>query len=290
MQPTIEKPTTPGESNALILTGDGYGLTISPDAEALKARLIKDAQLIVEVTTPDDAAATRIQAAKLADMRIAIEKCRVKVKAPAIEFGRQTDAKATEFVAAVKAEEDRLNKLMAAYGEIVERERRKIAADMEKQRLAEAEALRKAEADRIAAERAAEAARIAAEKAAAAAEADRWGEGSNVDAEAAKAEARAKEAARLKAEEESAAAMARAVEMAKTRTSVFVPEKVAGVKMEPDFEILDIHAVYRANPNMCDLTAKRAAILAAIKLGTVNGVLPSFPGMRVFERAQARSK
>jgi hypothetical protein len=262
------KPKHMNETKTLILAGDGYQLTIAPEAEAAKAELIKHASLIVEVIDPDANAAAGNQVKKLAAMRNLVEKSRTTVKAPVLQVGKDIDAKAAEFVADIKAEEARIGKLMGSYAEAVEAERRKILREMEAQRQAEEKARREKED----AERAAEAARIAAEKA-------EW--------EAVTPEEEAKAAAALAAAEEKnklAAEVAASISDI-VKVVAIVPAKAEGVKFTVDFTVEDIDALYRYSPALVTMEAKRKDILELIKSLGADENQQIIPGIRITSKA-----
>lgn len=258
-------------SQPLILRGEGYGLEIYPAYELKKTQLLISAALIARVNDPDDDAAADAQIKALAAMRIEVEKSRTTVKAPALKFGKDVDEKAKAFSAAIEAEETRLKKVRGDYATAVLKERQRVLAEMEaarqadeKRRREEEAAAAKIEADRIAAEQAA------------------W-EADSPEDEAAAAKA---------AEDAKAAELNRLEEAAKVITApatvAFVPEAPKGVKMVTDYEILDIHAVYHANPQLVTLTERRKEILDFIAAHSSGDNLPSIPGLRVFLKAHVR--
>lgn len=250
------------KTNTLILAGDGYSLTIAPEAETVKAELIKHAALIVEVRDPSGADAARNQIKELAAMRNTVEKSRKTVKEPVLQVGKDIDQKAKDFVAEIEEQEKRLSRLMGDYAALVERERQRVLREMEEKRQAEEKARREAEEARLKAEREAEAARIAAEKA-------MWQEVDDRSAEEqaaaeyqrAKAEA---EAARQKEAEEAAARAATVVAM--------VPTKTEGVKFVHDFEVLEIQHLAFQRPALVKMEPKRAEILSFIKERIAEGI------------------
>lgn len=259
----------------LILKGAGYGLEISPFFQHKKNNLLKASALIAQVNNPEDDALAAEQIVHLSAMRIATEKGRKEVKAPALAFGLEVDKTAATFVAELVAEETRIKKARGDYAAAVLKERQRVLAEMEAKRKAEEKRL----ADEAAAAAKIEADRIAAEQAA-------W-EAITPDEEAAAAKAAADaKAAELKRLEEAAKAQSAVT------TPVFIPEAPKGVKMVADYEILDMDAVYRANPQLVTLTERRKEILEFIAAHSPAGVtedtLPSIPGLRVFLKPQVR--
>ena len=263
-------------NTALILSGNGYELSIAPEAEAQKAELIKDASLIVEVRDTPSSDAARNQIKKLAAMRNLVEKSREDVKKPVLAIGRDIDAKAKDFSTAIEAEEKRLTKLVGDHAAEVERERQRIAREMEEKRRKEEAERARIEAERIAAEKAAEEAKRQANAAFLAEDEDA----------AAKAEQAAKEAA------DAAAKAAAEAEAAKAAVTVptFAPEKPQGVKFVPDYEVENIHALYAYSASLVTLEPKRSEILALIKQLTEGDTLPEIPGLRVFQKAAVSTR
>jgi hypothetical protein len=282
----------------LILKGSGYGLEIGTSYLKQKAEILKHAALIVTINDPAADAAADNQIKKLAAMRIETEKARETVKRPALDFGKKVDATAKEFISAITDEENRLKKLRGGYGEAVLAERQRVLKEQEAQRQAEEKARLEVEAKEAArieaARQAEEAARIARE----AAEQAAWeavspeeeeeakskaDEAQRIADEAAEAE---KERLRIPAEE---AARVAALPVA---APVFVPQAVKGVKMVPEFEVLDLDALYKNNPQLVTLTERRKEILdfiAAHKApGDSEDTLPMVPGLRVFLKPQVR--
>jgi len=107
------------EITPLILAGDGYQLTISPEAEARKAALIEKASAITTVTSNDESGRAQFQTRSLAAMRIEVEKSRKLVKEPVNRIGKMIDAAAADFLAEITAEENRIKKLVGDHAEEV---------------------------------------------------------------------------------------------------------------------------------------------------------------------------
>lgn len=285
------------QTDTLILTGDGYGLQVAPEAEALKLRLLKDASLIVEVTDVNGSNAALAQIKELASIRNQVEKCRTAIKAPVIAIGREIDQKGKDFMAELDVAEQRLKRLVERYAEKVEADRR--AAEVERQRIEreaerqrqEAERQRLAEiAAREKAEREAEAARVAAEQAAAQADDD------DIDAQIEAARANDEANARRAAAEEQkraarAAEFARAVEADRIaeqqrRASLTARQGTDGVKFTTEFEVEDIHALYAYSASLISMTVKTMETkrLIAQLEAQGGGTLPTVPGLRIYRK------
>jgi uncharacterized membrane protein YqiK len=270
-------------NTALILSGSGYELAIAPEAEAQKAELLKHSALITEVRDASASDAARNQIKKLAAMRNLVEASRKQVKEPVLKIGKDIDSKAADFVAEIVAEEKRLTGHVGEFAAEVERERQRVLREMEEKRRAEEKARQEAEAARLKAEQEAAHAAFLAEQARKAAEAKEWEED---EAQAAKAreEAATAEAAAKAAQAEQDRIAAAAAAAAAPAVPVFVPQAVAGTKMVPDFEVLNIDALYAYSASLVTMEPKRSEILALIKSLTKDGNLPEIPGLRVFEK------
>jgi hypothetical protein len=118
------KPKTMKSDQTLILTGEGYGLEIAPEATTLRDELATAAGAITTVTTNEEADAARAEIKRLADFRNLIEKSRKAVKEPVLAIGKDIDAKASEFGSVITTEEARLKKLVGDHALKVEAERR----------------------------------------------------------------------------------------------------------------------------------------------------------------------
>ena len=277
----------------LILNGEGYGLEISQSYEEQKAELLKHSGLIVAITDPSGDAAADAQLKKLAAMRIEVEKSRVKVKEPALQFGKMVDNKAKEFVAEIVAEEARLKAERGTYAQAVIAERNRIIREQEEKRMAEEKKRREADAAEASRIEAARKAEEAAEAARRKAEEDAFNattpeEEAAAEKAAAEAKRKADEAARLEAERKEDARIEAEKKAAEVSVPTFVPEAPKGVKMVPDYELMDIDALYRHNAGLVTLTERRKEILDAIARGMIGDVPPQIPGLRVFMRPQVR--
>jgi hypothetical protein len=258
-------PTDTTIDEPLILTGDGYGLSILPAAEAAKAEILKTAALVVVVNDPPGDAAAEAEIRKLARMRIGLENARVAAKRPALDFGTKVDETARKFIATVLAEETRLKKAREGYATAVLSERRRVLRELDEKRQAGERALRLKQAEEK---------RAAGEK-----------ERARLEAETPEEEA----AAQAAVETAAAAPSPSPAPVVETPAApVLIPAAPRGVRMVVDYEVLDLDAVYQANPNLVALAIRRLETLDAIAALTVDGVLPEIPGLRVFETARAR--
>jgi len=221
--------TEPNETTALILSGQGYELTIATEAEGQKQELLALAGTIAQVHDNEESARAQFASRKLAAMRIAVEKCRKKVKEPVNRIGKMIDAKAAEFVAEIEAEEKRITKLVGDHA--AEVARLKAEKEREERRLME-EARAKREAEEAAAAKAQSTGKIS-------------------DIIAAK-----------KAEEERRAALD---ERMAASTAVATTNVADGVRFAWDFEVVDIDLLASARRDLVTIEPKRAALLAELR-------------------------
>lgn len=258
------------DTNTLILSGEGYKLSIAPEAEAMKAELLKHSALVVEVRDPESSAVAQGQIKKLAAVRNGVDKARTTIKAPVLTIGREIDAKAAEFMAELLLQEARLKKLVEGYALEVEKERQRLLCEAEEKRRAEEKAAREAEEARLKAEREAEEAARKAEEA-------MWADDEAEAAKAAEVARKAQEEAQRIAAEEAAAK----AEASKPVVDL-VPVKPSGVKFAYDFEVTDIHQLYRYASSLVKMEAKRSDIIEHIK--SLPAADPEIPGLRVFKK------
>lgn len=220
---------TNDDTTALILAGEGYQLTIAPEAEARKRELLTAAAAVTTVTTNDESADAQVQSRRLAQMRIEVEKSRKAVKEPVNRIGKLIDSTAKNFLDSLEAEEKRITRLVGDHAAEVARLKR-IKEEEERRAFEEARAAREA------AERAAEAAETT---------------GKISDIIAAK-----------QAEKERSEALAARMEAS---TAVVETKVAEGVRFAWDFEVDDLGAVYRTAPEFITLEIKRSDVLRWLK-------------------------
>lgn len=63
-----------------------------------------------------------------------------------------------------------------------------------------------------------------------------------------------------------------------------------GIRFAWDFEVENIEAFYAAEPDLCEITLKRAAILTALKELESNGFDVAMPGIRAFKKPIVSSR
>lgn len=239
---------------------------IAADAYARRKTIIEAADFAPKVITcPDTRQEVATALSDVNRLLKEVEKGRTEVKAPVLALGRTIDATAEEFSAPLAVAQKRLQSILTEDA----KEQARIAREAEEKRQAElrrqqAEAAAKqAEIDRQARE--AEQARLAAERA-------------EREAKTAEARAAAQEAARKAAEEASALAAQKEKEAAAAkleqaellRAAPPAAPKAAGttVRTSWTFDVVDVHALYKAAPDLVELTVKRADVLALIRNGT----------------------
>lgn len=228
--------TTIDETTALILAGEGYQLTIAPEAEARKAVLLKQAASITTVTSNDESADAQVQSRRLAQMRIEVEKSRKLVKEPVNRIGKLIDSTAKNFLDSLEAEEKRITRLVGDHATEVAR----IKAEKEREE-------RRAFEEARAAREAAEAAAVAAEA---------TGKVSDI--------VTAKQAEKER-QEALAARMEASAEVAGTKVA-------EGVRFAWDFEVVDMGQVYQSAPDFVTMEIKRAAVLAWFRTMEAEGM------------------
>lgn len=213
-------------TETLILSGEGYALTITPEAEIQKAKLLDVARSVVYVRDNDESADAAHRMRSLAAMRIAVDKSRKEIKEPVIRIGKLIDATAKNFLLEIEDEETRIRGLIGDHANEVAW----LAAI-------------KAEEERIAFD-IARAAREAAEAAQDAADAS--GKISDVIA------------ARQAEQERQDTLAAR-----QDASSDLAATKVAdGVRFAWDFDVISPTNVFRAAPELVNIEVKRSAVLA----------------------------
>ena len=244
---------TDTDAGSLILSGGGYSLTISPEAQLRKARLLDSACQVLAVTSNDESANAQRMSRTLGQMRIEVEKARKAVKEPVNRIGKLIDQAAKDFMLAVEAEERRIQRLVGEHAECVVRAR----AELEERERAAFEVAR--------------AAREAAEDAAAAA--------SESGTIADRIAATKAQVARLEA---ATARMDASAEVADAKVA-------EGVRFVTDFEVTDINQLADTHRELVTITPSRMAILSILKDGEEDGqdiVAAGLAiGLRVFKRS-----
>lgn len=245
-------------TDTLILSGEGYTLTICQEAETSKRELLASSALVATVTNNDESADAAHVMRSLAQMRIMVDKGRKDVKEPVLRIGKLIDASAKTFLLEIEAEEARLRQLIGDHANEVAR----IAAI-------------KAEEER----KAFEIARAAREAAAAAQDAaEASGKISDVIA------ARQAEQAR---QETLGARMEASSELAATKVA-------DGVRFAWDFEVQNMEAVLNGLRDYVEITVKRSLILAWFKEmeesgKSVEAIAESY-GIRAFKKPVVSSR
>ena len=245
-------------TDTLILSGEGYTLTICQEAETSKRELLASSALVATVTNNDESADAAHVMRSLAQMRIMVDKGRKDVKEPVLRIGKLIDASAKTFLLEIEAEEARLRKLIGDHANEVAR----IAAI-------------KAEEERKAFEiaRAAREAAVAAQDAAEAS-------GRIADLIAAKQAEQARQ-------ETLGARMEASSELAATKVA-------DGVRFAWDFEVVDMEAVLNGLRDYVEITVKRSPILAWFKEMEESGksveAIAECHGIRAFKKPVVSSR
>ena len=245
-------------TDTLILSGEGYTLTICQNAEEAKRDLLVASSNVCTVTNNDESADAAYVMRSLAQMRIMVDKGRKDVKEPVLRIGKLIDASAKTFLLEIEEEEARLRKLIGDHANEVAR----IAAI-------------KAEEER----KAFEIARAAREAAAAAQDAaEASGKISDVIA--------AKQAEQAR-QETLGARMEASSELAATKVA-------DGVRFAWDFEVVDMEAVLNGLRDYVEITVKRSPILAWFKEMEESGksveAIAECHGIRAFKKPVVSSR
>lgn len=254
------------ETTALILAGEGYELTIAPEAEARKGELLAISAGVTLVTSNDESASAQFVTRNLAAMRIAVEKSRKQVKEPVNRIGKLIDQAAKDFLIELEKEEKRIGRLVGEHAMAVERERQEKLR--EEHRVFEEARRAREEAERAAAE----AARATESKA------------SIADVISARQAAEEAEKERVEA---LAARMAASAEVAGTKVA-------DGVRFAWDFEVDSIADLARLRGDLVTVEPKRAAILAQLKAAEEEGFnavdWAASVGLRAFKKPVVSSR
>ena len=245
-------------TDTLILSGEGYTLTICQLAEELKRDLLVASSNVCTVSNNDESADAAYVMRSLAQMRIMVDKGRKDVKEPVLRIGKLIDASAKTFLLEIEAEEARLRKLIGDHANKIAR----IAAI-------------KAEKER----KAFELARAVREAAAAAQDAaEASGKISDVIA--------AKQAEQAR-QETLGARMEASSELAATKVA-------DGVRFAWDFEVVDMEAVLNGLRDYVEITVKRSPILAWFKEMEESGksveAIAECHGIRAFKKPVVSSR
>jgi hypothetical protein len=245
-------------TDTLILSGEGYTLTICQEAETSKRDLLIASSNVCKVTNNDESADAAYVMRSLAQMRIMVDKGRKDVKEPVLRIGKLIDASAKTFLLEIEEEEARLRKLIGNHANEVAR----IAAI-------------KAEEER----KAFELARAAREAAAAAQDAAE-ASGRIADVIAAKQAEQARQ-------ETLGARMDASSELAATKVA-------DGVRFAWDFEVEDMEAVLHGLRDYVEITVKRSLILAWFKEMEESGksveAIAECHGIRAFKKPVVSSR
>lgn len=233
-------------------------LSITAEAEALKARALTASGAILAVTEAESNALAIDVVSRLKKLAKQVEASRVEVKAPVIKLGRDIDAIAEKYVSQIEAEVTRIEKTLIrpyvqAEAEKAERSRRLAEGLAEKKRQREQAEARAADEDRQRLER--EAAQTT---------------------NAAEALELHQQAARKAQQAEAATQRADDVQ-AKPTAEAPKAEKMT-VRKVTRYEVLDVKALYAARPALCTLEPSASAINAELRAG-----MRECPGLRIWE-------
>lgn len=268
-----------------------FTVAITPDALTSKADALALAKPITAVSTAAEQQDALAAAGMCKALIKGMESTRVEVKEPALAAGRLIDHTAKQYSAELDTEMKRLERLASEFqaklnaeaarirAEEQERQRKEVEAAerIRQQELAEAaERERKANAERLADLERIQSAKDETERLRAMQAADDAAE--RRAREVREQELHDAEMAEHRAEE----ARQRALQMQELSSP-----KVSGARqrVQMDYELLDIHALYRSHPHLVKLDVKRADLLTAINIPGQ----PTPGGIRVFESTKVQA-
>jgi hypothetical protein len=208
-----------------------------------------------------------------------VESERNRLKKPLWEAGKHLDAMAAYFGEDLKREKDRLDRITSDYQSILQEQRNEAARKQQEElrRIQEELAAKQREAEAKAAEEA-RIAREAVEKSMREAKNEEQRRKAAADAVIALQEAEKREQQRME-QDEALATQQREMALASNG-----PAKAEGqtVSERWEFEVTDIHKLYRSNPNCVELTERKSSIRELINLGVTN-----IPGVRCWKGVRA---
>lgn len=227
-------------------------ISISAEAEENRNQIALTASNVTAITSPEQNELARTSAVAIRKYIKDVESVRQELTKPALEWQRRVKELADDHLQPLKDELDRLQTLATAF---IEAENKRVAAEEEMRR----KAFLKAQQEQFEAqERAAKAAAKAAALAAPVTAAVNDPLTNAIVEPSAKAEAAA---AKAEVEQQKAEAAADKVQSIISTPAARV-EKAKGqsVRQVLCYEVLDIHEVYKARPELCKLEISPAAV------------------------------
>lgn len=237
--------------NVIIYTGAIPGITLAGDSSERRALVLADASEVEAVESAEQQAVAVGVCRNIKALVNSVESARKVVKKPVLDLGKAIDRVAEEYTAQLEAEYGRITKLVGGFQEA------------EAKRVAEEQAKRDRELAELRAKE--EAARLAAEAA---------------NAALAKPDATEADLNKAVAAEQAVTATG-----SQFTNAVLAPppsairEEGMAVRRPMRFEVTDIHALYRHNPNLVRLEPNRSAINEIL----VPGV--EIPGLRAWQES-----
>lgn len=255
--------------------GESPTIAINPEGEKLKQMLLQGAKTVTLLTSDKDRGLSISCAGNIKAHLTAVEKARVAVKEPFLNYSRLIDSTAKAYTAPLEAELKRLNNLNGAY----EAEKQRIARIQEQQR-------------------AAEEARLAREKAATEREALRLQEEALKKEMALAAKGReptdAQKAKQLEAQldadeklEKYEADQARLMRERNEAQAAILETKPTGgsLRQEIDITVLDLRALCAHNHGFVRMEADLNSIKFFIRTELEKGNTPVIPGISFSQRS-----
>jgi hypothetical protein len=237
---------------------EGVRLSLTPEFHLVKARALETARAVDAVTDKDTMDLATRALAQVSGILKTLEESRNAVKAPVLKIGREIDSIAKEAAEELGREKARLKAGMDAYYR--EEARKAEAARRLSEKIADAKRQKEEEIIRAQQEE-----QRKLEEAA---------QKSNDQAESERLQQEAAERARLADE---AAKRQEEIEAKEVKA----PEKSEGMIVRKVWKhrVTDIHALYKARPELVTLEAKTNAINAVIRQGGEREI----PGLEIYE-------
>lgn len=243
-------------NNEIQVTGfENTSISIVPEIQQHRDKILIEAHEIKSVDNDFDQEVAMAVFTQLKTLSKRVENTRCRVKAPILQLGRKVDQIAKEFCHDLDAQADRIGKVIAAYQEKV-----RLEAEVKKQKL---EQERQATIDKARAE--------LAEK--------------EIEVQGA-----LDEDTRQKAQMEAQQIIENtnlAVVQSKQLEANLSPIRPAGMtfKQPWKFELIDVNALFKARPDLCNIEPNGTAIRLAIKAG-----LRDCPGLKIFQENQVTAR
>lgn len=246
----------------LSLSGTGFQIATSQEAEALRKKLLGSAAQILVVKDDTQVALARFARDNIHTTLKEVEEMRVEIKRPILEAGRKVDECSKTFCDPLLKEKVRIESLMGGYARELEAKRRAAEAEAEALRRKQQQELEDAEAKRQQALQ---------------------------DLEDAKNKAQRKAAmAEIAKTEVQVTAAAQSTEKLETLATIAQSTGPKGVKDDVDYLVEDVRLLYKHEPFLCDVAPRRQEILRRLRLQQKDGEAVGFPGLKIVSVTKVR--